>query len=92
MYTVNVDKMNGNQIEILDKETKYLSKALLSNTNMQSHYICLSRRATQGYGPEPCIMQAFRWGFTILALLLLCFVLVIFVVIFYDVFNRSPLT
>ena len=83
--------MNDKQIEIMDKETKYLSKSVPSNTNMQSHYICLSRRATQGYGPEKCIMQALRWGFTILALLLLSFVLVIFAVIFYDFFSRGPM-
>jgi hypothetical protein len=89
MHAANANKKNENQIEILDREMKYLCNLGTTSTNMQSHYNCISRRATQVYEPKPCIMHALRWGFTFLALFLLSFVLVMFVVIFYDVFCRS---
>ena len=96
MHAEDADNVKDLKIEMMNKGTQYLSKAVTYNINMplqaqsrKADYIRLSSKASQGYGPEPCVLPALRWGFSILALLVLSFVLIMFGVMLYDVFSRS---
>ena len=96
MHAEDGNERKDLKIEMMNKGTQYLSKAVTYNIDIplqaqsrKADYIRLSRRASQGYGPEPCVLPALRWGFSILALVVLSFVLIMFVVMLYDVFTRS---
>ena len=96
MHAEDGNERKDLKIEMMNKGTQYLSKAVTYNIDIplqaqsrKADYIRLSRRASQGYGPEPCVLPALRWGFSILALVVLSFVLIMLVVMLYDVFSRS---
>ena len=96
MHAEDGNNVKDLKIEMMNKGTQYLSKAVTYNIDMplqaqsiKADYIRLSRKSSQGYGPEPCVLPALRWGFSILALVVLSFVLIMFGVMLYDVFSRS---
>ena len=95
VMNVNEKDVKDVRIELMQDGAKYLSKTVTYNTEIplqaprkfSGKAVFLT--ASQPYVPEPCIFLILRWCFSILALVVLIFVLLMFIAMLYDVASRS---
>ena len=95
VMNVNEKDVKDVRIELMQDGAKYLSKTVTYNTEipLQAPRTFSGKAAfltaSQPYVPEPCIFPILRWCFSILALVVLIFVLLMFIAMLYDVASRS---
>ena len=90
------DQMKDITIEMVERGSKkYFTKTVTYNLEMPlqpqpttTQSICLPRRWSRS-SREPCLLPVLRWGFSLLALAVLGFVLFMFGAMLYDVLVRS---